>query len=365
MVPAAALDAAAVRSALDDADFSGIVHVVFGNEAGAGPASLTICRGLADRAAGIAITPETRFGTASTTKLISGLAVARLVDRGRIGYDDRVADVLRPGLRPRDLDARVTLGDLLSHTSGIGDYADDLDGPPYETIWLTTPPGRIRQPADLVPLLQDVPARAAPGAEVRYNNGAFVLAGLVLEAAEERPYVDIVHDEVFVPLGMDRSGFWPLDGVEPDLAIGYLPPDPAGTFGVPRDTWQTNLHAIPVMGQPDGGAQSTAVDLVRLLDGLTGRHGGAKYLSPDTRRRMLGPHATDPRNGARYGFGVVHAGEGNAARVGHGGDDPGFASRAYVYAALDARIVVLSNVTEGAAPTFRHLDAMLTTMTAR
>lgn len=359
MAPAAAVDPAALGASLAEADFSGIVHIDVGDGDG-DPASLTVCRGLADRAAGLPITPDTRFGTASTTKLITGLAVARLVDRGRVRYDDLIVDILDVELRPRDLDGRVTLGHLLSHTSGIGDYADDLDGPPYETIWLTTPPGRIRRPRDLAPLLREVPARAAPGEEVRYNNGGFVLAGLVLEALEGRAYADVVRDEVFVPLGMDRSGFWSLDGVEPDIAIGYLPPDPTGRFGVAREAWQTNVHAIPVVGQPDGGAQATATDLVRLLDGLIGRRVGASYLSPATWADFVGPHATDPQNGARYGFGVVHAGDGRGTRIGHGGDDPGFACRAYAYPALDTRVVVLSNVTEGAAAAFRHVDALLT-----
>src|SRR4029079_18118961 len=97
-------------------------------------------------------------------------------------------------------------------------------------------------------------------------------------------YHDVVAREVFEPLGMTRSGFWPLDGVEPALAVGYLPPDPEGVLGIPREMWQTNVHAIPVMGQPDGGAQSTAADLVRLLDGLTGRGDlAAPYPSAATR----------------------------------------------------------------------------------
>jgi CubicO group peptidase (beta-lactamase class C family) len=353
---AAAVDSDALRAWLDTVDFSGVIHIA---DASSDAPAVTICRGLADRSAGVPITSATRFGTASTTKLITGLAAARLVDRGRLSYDARVVDLLDAASRPRNLDAAVTLGHLLSHTSGIGDYADDLDGPPYETIWESTPPGTIRRPADLLPLLRNVPPRAAPGDEVRYNNGAFVLAGLALEAVTGQPYPALVRDEVFTPLGMTSSGFWPLDGVEPHLAVGYLPPDPDAVFGVKRLAWQTNVHAIPALGQPDGGAQATAGDLVRLLDGLTGRGAADGYLSGATRTVMRGPHATDPRTGARYGFGVVHAGAGQGARLGHGGDDPGFACRAYAYPELDLRVVVMSNVTEGAATTFRHIDGLI------
>ena len=357
MTPPANIDAAALRDWLDEADFSGVVHIARNDDP-----PLTIARGFADRAGRITNGPETRFGTASTTKLMTGLAVARLVDRGTLSYDSRLVDVLPAVVRPTHLGDAVTIGHLLSHTSGVADYIDELEGPPYETLWEAVPPGHVKAARDLVPLFRDLAPWASPGVEVRYNNAAFVLAGLAIEATTGERYPEIVAREVFGPLGMSRSGFWPLDGVEPDLAVGYLPPDPDGVLGVPRETWQTNAHALPVMGQPDGGAQSTATDLVRLLDGLTGRGDvGSRYLRPATRSLMLGPHAMDPRNGARYGYGVVHAGDGDAARLGHGGDDPGFACRAYAFPALGLRVVVLSNVTEGAAATFRHIDARVGT----
>ena len=49
--------------------------------------------------------------------------------------------------------------------------------------------------------------------------------------------------EVFAPLGMTSSGFWALDGIEPDLAIGYLPPDPEAAPGSPAAAWRTNVYA--------------------------------------------------------------------------------------------------------------------------
>jgi hypothetical protein len=159
---------------------------------------------------------------------------------------------------------------------------------------------------------------------------------------------------------MSSTGFWPLDGVEPDLAVGYIPPADDAPPGSPAAAWRTNVYSVPAMGLPDGGVQATAVDLATALDGLTGRGvTGAAFLTGPTRERMIGPHVTNPVSKASAGLGVIHNGTGATARIGHSGEDPGFSSRAWVYTASGERVVVQSNVTEGAWVPFDRLDELL------
>ena len=347
----AAIDGDALRRWLDDTDFSGIIHVVGDDD----EAPLTITRGLSDRAAGVPIHPGTRFGTASTTKMLTGLTIARLVDRGVLRYEDRLADLVGPDLRPRDLDPRVSLHHLLTHTSGLADYFDEAGDAPFEALWEQVPATRIRGPRDLLPLFRDRPRVAEPGAVVQYNDAAYVLVGVAIEEVTGRPYPEVVRAEVFDPLGMTSSGFWALDAIEPDLAVGYLPPDSSRGLD-----WRSNVYAIPAMGQPDGGAQCTAADLVRALDGLAGRgDAGAAFLTSGTRARVFARIAEDPVGPAAWGYGVKHLGEGASDRFGHSGDDPGFSARAWVYWETAERVVVLSNVTDGAAEATHRIDALL------
>ena len=295
--------------------------------------------------------------------MLTGLTIARLVDRGVVRYEDRYADLVRPELRPRDLDPRVTLEHLLSHTSGVGDYADEYDGPPFEQIWETTPPGRIRGPKDTLRLMLDLPRTGDPDGPARYNNGAYILLGVVIEEVTGQTFPDAVAAEVFEPLGMTASGYWPLDGLEPDLAIGYVPPAPNAAPGTPATTWRTNVYSMPALGGPDGGVQSTAADLVRALDGLTGRGPiGGPFLGDATRTRMTTVVAISPEEQASYGLGMIRAGKGAAVRVGHSGEDPGFSSRCWAYDGGE-RVIVLSNVTEGAWQPFKVLDEMLAAAT--
>ncbi len=354
------LDVDAYRAWLAEESFSGVVHVV-GDE---DEAPVTIALGMADRIAGVANQPGTRFGVASTAKMITGLAIARLVDRGVLRYEDRYVDLVGLELRPRDLDPRVSLEHLLSHTSGVGDYADEFDGPPFEAIWETTPPGRIRGPKDTLRLMLDLPRTGDPGGTARYNNGAYILLGVALEEVTGRSFPHVIASEVFEPLGMAASGYWPLDGLEPDLAIGYMPPAPDAVAGTLAATWRTNVHAMPAVGGPDGGLQSTAADLVRALDGLTGRGpGGAPFLSDATRTRMTTIVAISPEEEAGYGLGMIRVGEGGAVRVGHSGEDPGFSSRCWAYVGGE-RVVILSNVTESSWQPFKRLDEMLAATSA-
>ena len=159
----ARLDAAAFRAWLANEGFNGVVHVVGDDD----EEPLTIAMGLADRAAGLPIHPGTRFGTTSTTKLLTGLTVARLVDHGVVRYDDRLVDLVDDDLRPLDLDPRVTLHHLLGHTSGVGDYADEYTDLRYEAIWEGVASTTIRGPRDMVPLMRDLPRTGHPGEAAR------------------------------------------------------------------------------------------------------------------------------------------------------------------------------------------------------
>ncbi|HEY7133129.1 MAG TPA: serine hydrolase domain-containing protein [Candidatus Limnocylindrales bacterium] len=350
----AGLSRAAVEAVLDERDFSGVVHVV----GDADEVPLTLKRGLADRANEIPNTIATRFAAASVSKLVTGMTVARLVDAGTIAWSARYAALVPAEWRPPAMDPSVTLHQLLTHTSGFGDYFDEEGAEPYEAIWTRTPATTIRGPKDFWPLLRDLPQLVPPGTRGVYDNGTFVLVGIALEEVSGLRFPELVSREVFEPLGMADSGFWALDDILPRLAVGYLPPEEGALPGSRGERWRTNVHAVPAMGGPDGGVQVTAPDLVRLLDGLFGRGDGSSFLSAATRAHLIGPHADDGDD-FRFGCGVLHVGEGPSTRFGHTGEDPGASARAWVYPATGERVAVLSNVTDGGGDVTRRIDALL------
>ena len=292
------------------------------------------CYGLANRAAGVPIGPETRFGLASVTKMFTAVAVADQVSAGRLTLHDRVVELLPPEARPTTLHSDLTLAHLLVHTSGIADYAEEDDKFPsyvedYSSLWLERPNYRMLQPLDFLPLFGDLPPYRPPGQSWQYSNAGYILLGIVLEHVTGRAYVDLVQDRVFDRAGMSASGFFRLDEPHADVAVGYL--DPQSPAAIRR----TNVYSVPVIGGADGGAFSTVTDLDlflhRVADGSLMGGLTAEMLEP---REKLG-------DGYRHAYGFIVYPDG---RFGHGGGDPGVACLVHRFPDEDANLVVLCNV---------------------
>jgi CubicO group peptidase (beta-lactamase class C family) len=175
----------------------------------------------------------------------------------------------------------------------------------------------------------DLPPYRPPGGPWRYSNAGYVLLGLVIEELAGKPYIDVIGERVFDPAGMTASGFFPLDEVRPDLAVGYLrPTEPGGP-------WRTNIYSMPIVGGADGGACCTAAD----LDLFLRRYDGGTLLGRELTDTMLTPRVPVDA-GLDMGYGVLIS----ADRWGHGGGDPGFEMLAHRMPKQDATVVALCNV---------------------
>lgn len=109
-----------LRALAAEDDSSGVVLIVR-----EGADLVEIVWGLANRGDAVPVVRETRFGVASVSKMFTAAAVGRLVDAGKLSFDSPLVDCLPAELRPRDLDERVTLHHLLTHTSGLSDYSSE------------------------------------------------------------------------------------------------------------------------------------------------------------------------------------------------------------------------------------------------
>lgn len=289
--------------------------------------------GHANRATGTRITPATRFGLASLTKMFTAVAVADLVGAGVLEFDSRVVDVLPRERRPSTLLSEVTVHHLLCHTSGIADYCEEDEDSPsyledYGSLWADLPSYAVERPADFLPLFGDLPPYRRPGERFQYSNAGYILLGLVIEEVSRRPYTEVVEERVLERAGMRDSGFFRLDEAVPDVAVGYLPRTS------PEAPWRSNVYSIPVIGGADGGAFSTARDIDRFL-----RHHADGTLLGEQHERVLTRH-TDAGDGYFEGYGVHFYPDG---RYGHGGGDPGVSVIANRWPD-DVHVVVLCSV---------------------
>ncbi len=273
--------------------FSGVVRVVKGDQP-----LYEGAFGLASRSWAVSNSMQTRFDTASITKLFTAVAVLQLIDQGLLTFESRAAELL--DLADTAISPLANVYQLLTHSSGIGDDVEEEDGESYHDLWLGRANYWVRQSADFLPQFAYKQANFAPGDGVRYCNCGYVLLGLMLEKVTGLSYREYVRGHVFQPAGMNSSDFFHLDQVNPQVAEGCDPiADDAGNTLY----WRKNMYSFPPVGSPDAGAHVTAADLDRFLRAV--RDGA--LLSPEMSRAFFTPQLLyRQKEGWQmwYGFGL-------------------------------------------------------------
>ncbi|MBN1261001.1 MAG: beta-lactamase family protein, partial [Anaerolineae bacterium] len=234
----------------------------------------------------------------------------------------------------------VTIKHLLAHTSGIPDYYDEEEVDDFEDFFLDIPWYRLKHPTDYLPLFPDKPVKFPPGEGFSYCNGGFILLGAIVEAVTGKPFQAFVQERVFDALGMEESGFFPMNALPERTAFGYVK-KPEG--------WITNIYHLPIIGASDGGAFTTAADMQRFWRGLWAEN----VLSPDLRGLFWKPNrrAEDEGPDVYYGHGFwVKAPMARTPFPFLEGADAGVSFQSLFIPESDTVITLLSNTLEGIWP---------------
>ncbi len=247
---------------------------------------------------------------ASTSKAFSGAVSLQLVDRGKLRLDDTIGKVL-PRL-PRAWH-RVTLRQLLNHTSGLPDFTAD----PEFLALVAADPRRHFDSRRLLDFVADEPLLFRPGSRYTYSNSDNIAVALMAEAATGRRYEELLARTVYRPLGL-RSTSLPEGYELPDPYIhGYdiTPPNP------PQDVSEA-VSASSVWAS--GGIVSTPKDLTAFVRG----YAGGKLISDRTRRQQLSwvNGASEPAGPGenKAGLAIFRYTTRCGAVIGHTGNFPGY-----------------------------------------
>lgn len=318
--------------------FSGVVRVTL-----AGRPVFENAFGVTDRKTRAPNTPETRFGIASGTKLLTALAAGTLIDEGKVSFETPLTEAVRvplPGISPA-----VTVRHLLTHTSGVYDYYDEEKIQDFDSFELGAPPSTLLGPRDYLPLITGYPMKFHPGERFSYSNSGYVLLGLLIEELSGSGYHEAVAERVLRPAGMDRSGFFRFDRLPENTARGYLET---------KAGWKTNESLLPMIGGPDGGAFSTAGDIEKLWNALL----EGRLLSEKLTGTFL-TAAVECKPGRWYGCGVwIGREEGTLPGLRIVGHDAGVSFRS-TCAGSGTVATVVSNTSDGAWAMAREIEACL------
>lgn len=300
--------------------------------------------GFAHRGYRVLNTETTRFGIASGAKLFTAVAILRLVETGQLALDQSIATILpNVGI---DLDG-VTVHHLLTHTSGIGDYFDEETMNDFEDVFQDTPMYRLRRPTDFLPLFRDQKRKFTAGERFHYNNAGYILLGLVIEQLTKQPFADYVTNELFARAQMTQSGYFRLDALPTDTAIGHIEEADG--------SWRTNHYALPIIGGPDGGAFLTAADMERFWRSLLTH----QLLSETMTTQLFHPHV-GVDDVASYGYGVwLKQLDATREKWHIMGYDPGVSFHSAYYPQSNTVVTVLSNTSDGAYALVQTIEQLL------
>jgi CubicO group peptidase (beta-lactamase class C family) len=168
--------------------------------------------GLANMEWNIPNTPDTRFRLGSITKQFTATLTMQLVEQGKIKLDAKISDYL-PDYR-KDVGQKVTIHQLLTHTSGIPSYT----GQPGFLENVSRNPYKVD---DFVKKYASGNLEFEPGSKYSYNNSGYFLLGAIIEHVTGKPYEQVLKENIFDPLGMRNTGYDHHDTIIPKRATGY------------------------------------------------------------------------------------------------------------------------------------------------
>lgn len=291
---------------------------------------------------------DTRFRIASISKMFTAVAILQLIERGNLSLDTGVVEYL--GLENTKIPKAVTVYHFLTMTSGIADWFDESGD--WEENWAALcreyPIYLFRRNQDYLPLFVNHEPVARVGEGYRYNGAGYILLGLIIEKVAGMAYFDYVREQVFAKAKMERSDFLALDGVYDEVAEGYIPITNAQENVV---GWKTNVYSTTPEAAADGGATSTAGDLIRFSQAL--RQGS--LLSIPMTEGILTPKVQQNDQRFRgytwmYGYGnmFILDDSDRIVRYGHTGEEDGVSCRLYYYPEQNLDVVILANQSWGA-----------------
>jgi len=260
------------------------------------------------------------FRIGSITKTFVSVVVLQLVAEHRLSLNDTVGHWL-PGLvHGNGNDGnKITVRELLQHTSGLHNYTDDLQAQ------ITTPEAYRKlefhqfSRQDLLDMALDHQPDFAPGTAWHYSNTNYILLGMIIEKVTHDSWEDQVTRRIIVPLGLHHT-------YAPGTSTGLPRPHATGYLFFDKNTRIDTTAENMSWSSSAGALISTAADLTRFWSAI----GHGTLLPPAQTREMRrtvpatgGDSASVP--GSRYGLGIffvpLSCGGGYWS---HEGDVPGY-----------------------------------------
>jgi D-alanyl-D-alanine carboxypeptidase len=316
--------------------FSGVVGMSHG-----GRSILEHAYGFAQRERNLPNAVETRFALASVTKMFTSVAIAQLVQQGKLSYYDTVARVL-PDYPNRATAGRLTVAHLLTHSSGLPEY---LFNPAYRA--LPDPPAALRE---FWPFFALDSLRFAPGSQWEYSSSNYIVLGAIVEQAAGQPFSDYLAEHIFKSARM-TSTFTPSEAARRATPYTRFGPERRPDLNADHPV-ESDLDA---RRSPAGGGLSTVPDLLRFGNALL-EH---RLLDAATLDTATAPRI--PTEDASWSFGFEVQSWNGVSFFGHNGFAGGTFNQVDVFPTRGYVVAVLSNTDMSGAGALAYRARLLLT----
>ena len=264
--------------------------------------------GLANKELNIRTQSFHKFRIYSLSKHLTGVAIAKLVEDGKLNIDNPISDYI-PFINERL--SNITTAQLLTHTSGIRSYA--------EGEWQKVSDNPCISPFESILAFQSDELLFEPGSDYSYTSFGYVLLSAIIEKVSGKPFIDYLQQDIFKPLGVNGIT---LDNVD---IVDHL-------AAQPYEYWKGVMYRARYANNTckfgGGGLSSSTLDLVILnLAILNGKLIAEENLpTMFTSLRLNNGEQTD------YGFGLQYEIDENGSRYAwHSGRSRGGRNALVIY----------------------------------
>lgn len=234
-----------------------------------------------------------KYTIGSITKTYTAVLAAKLKEENRLSFDEHLSDYF-PSIAGAD---KITLRQMLNHTSGLRNYVVKNDSLPF---WLKEP----RTHTEILDQIRQQGLAFEPGDSMQYSNSAYYLLGKIVEKKHQKKYSQVVQDEIAKPLQLQNTIV--LDEAE-------LPDNVAKSYERKGGQWQVMEEFYFPNAFAAGNIATSAKDVVLFLNKLF----AYKLISQSTLTEML------PQGNDWFGLGIMKAPFYEHKGYGHGGDTYG------------------------------------------
>jgi CubicO group peptidase (beta-lactamase class C family) len=318
--------------------------------------------GMSDKIKKIKNDINTKFNLASMNKMFTSVAIAQLVEKNKLAYSDKITKYL-PQL-PSSTFGEITIDQLLTHSSGLGDF---FDNPKFFEIKDTAKTLNTYLMLGMKDTLHSV-----PGSMFRYSNYGFILLGAAIEKISNMNYFDYIKKNIYELAEMNNSDSYETDKVNQNLAIGYarigMPMQNPENKPIPAEESprEPNTQMIEVKGTSAGGGYSTAIDLMQFSSALlNGKLISKKSLETISTGKISLPQrplppGMKPQIEIKYGYGFGEFYKNKTRIIGHNGGAPGVEGQVDIYPDLGYTVIALSNYDRSTMPIMNLIQNIIT-----